>query len=415
TARVDAVLDKYLSAIDFFRMESGGKKKIQDWFFGLMAIEIEDVLGLLAHEEALVAAMTSELQARLEFPPHYLRDEQKEIFLLITTSRSLLKSDADFIAYLLIKKWHPAWFTDSSAISRLAMEIWDLKSQIAQYEKHPMFKQLTRIGKQQAVVFWVLDEVLKKYQGEVQDLSFKVFNVVREIYFNLQKKVKRQVWRSFLYLLLTKFILIVLIEMPYDWWRTGQLHQLQSLITVGVPVFLLLILTIGIEVGNQANTKMLIKEVDNLVNNKPTELDVKIALPHERSLARSILFNFFFAVAYGLSYGGLVYFLLRFHFNEVSGFLLMLFVTLVSYMAIRIRYTSERFRILPRRYWFGREALYFFALPVVWTGRWIATRFSQYNIILLIFDLFFEAPYKTLVFVFRDFSDFAREMREDIQ
>lgn len=415
-AKVETVIDKYLASVDFFQIDSpSSRRETQNWFFGILAIEIEEILGFLAHQEALLEAMTKEMNEQLEFPRYYLEGGQEEIFILIATSEALLKADPEFIAYMLIKKWYPEWFKSDQAASMLVHQVWDLRGMIDQYQKHPAYKQITRLAKKQAVIFWVLDEVIKKFQGDVTDISFKAFTVVRQIYYKLQKKVKGQVWRSFIYLAITKFSLILILELPYDLWRTGQLHKMQPMVTLGVPLFLLVVLTIGVQVGNQANTKVIVKEVDNLLKGNKSELDLKVKMPAPRSILRSMVFNFIFTIVYAGSYGGMIYLLQRYHFNPVSTFLVVLYVTIVSYMAIRIRFTAERFRILKRKKGVGREVIYFFSLPILWTGRWLSKKFSQYNLLLLFFDLFFEAPFKTLVFVFRDFSDFAREMREGIE
>jgi hypothetical protein len=208
-------------------------------------------------------------------------------------------------------------------------------------------------------------------------------------------------------------------------WLNGKVDRWQVVVNIGSPVFLLLFLTVGIRVGSRSNTKLIIGEVEKLVAGDHTkeshgedkiegggELEREIIIPEQRSLARLMFFNFLFILAYFVCYGTIIYLLWRLHFSLLSGFLFVVFITIVTYLAIRIRYTSERYRILPRRRGVGWEVLYFFAMPVLRTGQWLAGKFSRYNIVLLIFDLLFEAPYKTLVFLFRDFSDFAREKRE---
>jgi hypothetical protein len=414
--KMEAVIAKYLSAYQF--LESNGdasKTQARDWFLGIMAVEVEDVLGLLSHEEILMQAMAEELFVQFKFPRHYITPEQQEIFIFIATARVLLRADPELIAYFLIKKRYPAWLEAAPDIAELSEHIWQLKDQIKEYEEHPLFQQLLRLTKKQAIRFWVLDELIKKYKGNLQDLPAKTYTVVKGIYFRLQKRVNRNVWRSFLYLLITKFSLVFILELPYDLWRNGEIHKLQTGINLGVPLFLLLILTIGVQVGNKTNTKMIINEVERLVLGQKTELPTKINLPRERSLARAVIFNLLFMVAYVFSYGAMVYFLWRLHFNWVSAGLFLLFVTLVTYLAMRIRFTAERFRIISRRIRIGREVLYFFAMPVLSSGRWLVNKYTNYNIVLLIFDLLFEAPFKTLVFLFRDFSDFAREKREMIE
>lgn len=417
TARVDAVIGKYLAAAGMLGSVELAQSR-QDarlWLFGIMAIEIEEVLGLLNHSLALADAMRKEAMIRFQFPQFYITKEQEEIFTLIASAETLLKADQEFVAYLLIKRWYPSWFTENFLPPRYIQEICALKTKIAQYERHPLFKQIIRIAKPHSIVFLVLDEVIKKYRGDLTDLQQKCRVVLQSIYSNLERKVRRQVWYSFLYLLLTKFILVFLIEFPYEKWRYGAGSYFQAGVNLGSPVILLLILTVGIRVSTERNTKMIIKEVENLALDRTTELESKLIIPHERSFARSVLFNLFFAAAYILSYGAMVYVLRMWHFNIVSGWFFVFFITLVTYLAIRIRFTAERFRIIEQSRLVGREILYFIALPILSSGKWIVGKFSRYNFIIMFFDLFFEAPYKTIVFLFRDFSDFAREMREKIE
>src|SRR3990167_10849289 len=64
--KVEAVIAKYLSAQTFISSDNLlSPARAREWLFSLMAVEIEDALGLIEHERALVDAMLRELTSRL--------------------------------------------------------------------------------------------------------------------------------------------------------------------------------------------------------------------------------------------------------------------------------------------------------------------------------------------------------------
>ena len=415
--RIDSSIRKYVRAYDAFKPKGKhtAKNEIQRWFLGIMAVEIEDALSLLDHDQALVECMVKELSNRLGSSFRQISQTDRDFLLLMAVCHTLLKAKHEVVAYFIIKRLHPEWLSIPTYTTSQSDEVWTLRDLLVRYERSSFYSQVTRVVKPYSVVFTVFDEVLKKHYGKIDQLREKTRTVIHEIYNTLQRKVKRQLWHSFVYLFLTKLILVFLIEIPYDLWQHGFLRYAQVGINVAAPIFLLFVLTIGIRVGSEANTSLLIEEVYKLMTDDKSDLE-SIVKPHlERSLSRMVLFKFLLIVGYGATYGGMIYLLLRYDFSIVGGFFFVLFITLVTYLAVRIRFITERFQVVTVRGSVGRGILYFFALPMLMSGKWVIQRFSKYNIILLIFDLLFEAPYKTLVFLFRDFSDYAEEERRRIE
>jgi hypothetical protein len=415
--RIASIIKNYVNAYEAFKPNGNhtAKNEIQRWFLGIMAVEIEDELALLDHDHALVECMVKELSDRLVFSLSQFRDRDRDILLLMAGCHALLKAKHEVVAYFIIKRRHPEWLKNDSYSTSQTDEMWTLRGMLARYEKSSFYNQLIRVVKPYSVVFTVFDEVLKKHQGNLDLLREKTRTVIHEIYNTLQRKVKRQLLHSFVYLLLTKLILVFVIEIPYDLWQYGFLRYAQVGINIAAPILLLFILTIGIRVGSEANTSLLIEEVYKLMTGDKSNLESSVKPHLERSLSRMVLFKILLILGYGATYGGMIYMLLRYNFSLVGGFFFVLFITLVTYLAVRIRFVTERFQIVDERGSFGREILYFFALPMLISGKWVVQRFSKYNVILLIFDLLFEAPYKTLVFLFRDFSDYAEEERRRIE
>lgn len=415
--RVDASIRKYLRAYEAFKPAGKyvPKNEVQRWFFGIMAVEIEDALMLLDHDQVLVECMVSELYTRLQSSLCHFKERERELLLLMVACHTFLKAKREVAAYFIIKRWHPEWMSSVNYSREQAETVWNLRDMLEKYEKSAFYNQLVRVAKPYSVVFTVFDEILKKHRGNMAELREKTRTVIHEIYNTLQRKVKRQLWHSFVYLFLTKLILVFIVEIPYDVWQYGYLRYGQALINVAAPIFLLFVLTIGIRVGSEANTAFLIDEVFKLMSGDKSNLESVVRTPSQRSFPRRILFKLLLIMGYIATYGGMIYLLMRYDFSLVGGFFFVLFITLVTYLAVRIRFITERFQIVTARGSVSREILYFFALPMLISGQWVVQRFSKYNIILLIFDLLFEAPYKTLIFLFRDFSDYAEEERRRIE
>ena len=92
----------------------------------------------------------------------------------------------------------------------------------------------------------------------------------------------------------------------------------------------------------------------------------------------------------------------------------LLFLSLVSYFGIKIRYSARELIVVAKKENFLTLILDLLAIPIVRAGRWISRNFARVNVFVFVLDVIIEAPFKSLIEVFEEWLAFIREKKEEI-
>jgi hypothetical protein len=104
----------------------------------------------------------------------------------------------------------------------------------------------------------------------------------------------------------------------------------------------------------------------------------------------------------------------NFHFNPLSTFFFIFFLSLVAYFGLRIRNTRRELVVLDLSKGFISSLVDIFFLPLIRVGRWMSIRAPKVNVFLFFFDFIIEAPFKASFTIFESWLAFLREKREEI-
>ena len=412
--RVEKAMHKYLSAYNFVvRVEAAPRRQAYYWFLGLMAVEIEDIAGLLDQQKKSLQASISVLKNRLQFPPFYFSEEEKDIFLLLLATRTFLKKEVAFAACILMEKQMPAWFKSTDEKESLSLQVWGMRETFRHYERHPLYKELTRITRPHGTVMIVLERLVNTYHMHLESVHVKTERVLESLYNELKEKMRRRIMHNLIFLLITKAILIIAIEVSYDIWRHGVVQWAQLAMNMTIPLVFFLLFPLSARITNKENTEESVHEIARLVKGEQTRLETRLALPKEQTIAASVFYRILLGSAYGIVYGGILYGLYRLHFNLVGSIFFVLLTTMAVLLGVRLRYHMEEFRIVPPTYRISVELVYFLGTPMLVVGQWIIRTFAGRNsLILASIDRLIEPPFKRILYFIRNFSDFMREKRE---
>ena len=102
------------------------------------------------------------------------------------------------------------------------------------------------------------------------------------------------------------------------------------------------------------------------------------------------------------------------HFNIVSMMFFILFLTLVSYFAFRIRHNAKRWRVIKEGGAWGTIGNVL-ALPIVNAGRWMSQSFSAINFVVFLLDFVVETPLKFILNFSNEFISYLKERVEEIR
>lgn len=395
------------------------------WYLGLMAVELNKVYSPTDHEEALVRLMFDVTHRDITFAEGELSDEEKNTQIYAAIHRALLKSDGAMIRYHLFLRLYPHWTeADVNDIATLGQRLPAIRQTVEQQLIHPAGELLQRLMKKYAIIFQVFDDVARKYGARAaQELVHpdRVVEDIKTAYTDRHKrvagKIARSLIRSFIYILLTKMLIVLILEIPINrfLFHTTTINRLPLGLSVAVPPLLLLFIGVTIRPPGRKNEQAVVAKVQNLLYRG----DERHALVKPRKpIRRSTVFTYFYRAIYALVFfavfGGLITILTQFNFTIFDQFIFLLFLTLVSFFGIRIRNLARELLVVDHRENIFTILFDFVTVPIVQVGRWISLRAPKINVLIFFLDVIIEAPFKAFLEATEGFFGFLKEKREEI-
>ncbi len=187
-------------------------------------------------------------------------------------------------------------------------------------------------------------------------------------------------------------------------------------LNTGIPPVLMIIVSLFIRVPGKDNSMRILSRIRQvLFENDPKlsyELRIRLHPPRNSSLLMTV-FAALWIIAFIISFGLIIYLLNILHFNIVSQFIFVFFITIVSFLSYRINSVAHMYMID------GKQGLLtpfidFLFIPVVRVGMKLTEGISQINFVIFIFDFLIEAPFKAIFGFFEQWFSYMHTKREDL-
>ena len=351
----------------------------------------------------------------------YLEESFVQTQILIACYRSLLNTDDETLRYKLWLKQMPTeWktFENEPEIREIALQAKEIWDSIRTALIDPLsFRLLPKLGNY-AIYFSIIREIIRAYGAESDRILNDHEGLGRFTREFLEKNYKRQfskargsAIRAVFYIFLTKMLLAVALEVPYQLYVLRDIEYLPIGTNIAFHPLLLFLITISVRKLDDENTKAIENGVLNVLSGEDIRL-IKIN-PKQTGFFNS-LFLFVYSIMFLVVFGAIVLVLEKLHFSPVSIFLFICFLTLVSYFALRIRHSANRWKVSREDTRTLALAFNLFALPIVRAGRWLSRTFSSINLFVFVLDFIIETPFKLLLHFSDTFVSFLREKQEDV-
>lgn len=437
---IAVVIEKYLtlrrlctgqaaSNFNFFGGKAQDKKfdsrfDLTNWLIGLAAAEIEQHIDVDEVSRTIVLLMYDLLEKRLDLPDSLPYKEDLPIQLYLAIYRRLLKFDDDMLSLILLNYFKGDWSKATpQTINQVAKNIGSLRELINKQLNHPLADQMVNIISSHTVFFNILKDVVTEDPVAVYDEFFedpkaftrRIKKSCSKRYANAKTKLWRAAWRSIIYILLTKSVFAVILEIPASKLFGSAINPISLTINVVFPALLLFFAVAVTGLPGEENTKKIIAGIDEIVF---VEKHRDSIIPIRKPLGRRPVFNFifgvFYAVTFFISFGLIVWFLETIYFSWVSIIIFLFFLTFVSFFTIRIRRAAKEWIVVESRDSLARFLLDFFSMPIIATGKWLSGKFSKINVFIFILDFIIEAPFKIFVDIAEEWTKYVRERKEHL-
>ncbi len=426
-AKVSGILEKYKLLFGILEPESAEGQRVYAWLSDVLSVEIEYVLGPPCIDEALASYAYQELNKRIEWQTSVISEGDRDLQLYIATHRAVLKSNLATLRYRILTLYYPDWrkaSPEAPVVKEIAMNLVKVIDSVEGQITHPAQDAVFRFVRRHGIVFHLLSDIAKDNpeafagaltSGDVASIDTAISKAAQERYGTFRKRLKRTVVRAAIFLLLTKSILAFLVEYPFEVFILQATDYFPLMVNILFPPLLLAVVGLTVRIPRTKNTEKVLEEIHGLIGSGD---DFSLIFKRRRPWNKGALwwiFNGLYLTVWLLTISAIAWVLRTgLHFNVLSIFFFIFFLSLVAYFGLRIRNTRRELVVIDMsRGFFGSFSDVLF-LPIVRAGRWVALRAPKVNIFLFFFDFIIEAPFKAAIGIVESWLAFLREKREEI-
>lgn len=392
-----------------------------EWLLDALSSEVEYALAPPLSDEALASFAYAELKRRASWPAALL-EADRDLQLYFAVHRAVLKSNRATLRFRGLTLFYPGWGAaapEDAVVADVAHALPRLIEGVERQIDHAWGDHMFRLCRRYAVAFHLVRDVIEKQPeamaaGDRASVDAAIERAAKARYARFSEKLRVGVVRAVLFLLMTKTVLALLIELPYE---RLVIHETSLLPLVANILFHPILLgTIGLTVSIPAkkNTARILEVVHGLLG-LGNDFAVPVKAPRASpGGALALVFNVLYAAFFLLTVGAIVLALDYARFNPLSIAFFLFFLALVTFFGLKLRNSRRELVIIETGGGAVGTLMDVLFLPLVRAGRWIALRAPRVNVFLFFFDYIVEAPFKGAIRLFEGWLAFLKEKREEI-
>ncbi len=432
---VGQMIARYRSARDV--VNRGGSleraREIRKLLLNVTVTQIDDAVVSKQFEYAFVNFGFTVLNPKISVAG--VEEDFKSVQVFIAMLKSFIKLDDDMLSYHLMGVLYPQWFSYTEDLPpEFSQDIDYVQLAVEAHLKfHLRRRILNNVNKYSAYFVMLRDALLNDkqkfldllknpapghqnpFEKKPETLDGFLTKIITSRYNLIRSRLVTRSIRAFLYVLATKVIVSLVVEVPGDLFLQGHVNYVTLGINLIFPLILILLLTFTTQMPKQDNTKKLVEGIKSLVYGEENEafLDEKIIQVAQSTVTNAIFMTFYVMLS-ALIYGLIIRQLFVLEFNIISGFIFLLLTSVICYFAVLIRQPVKQLRVVRQRENVFTFFINLLSLPILQVGRWLSENVSKINVFIYIFDFLIEAPFQIIIEVFENWVEYLRGKREEI-
>lgn len=413
---IDTIVGRYFKLAAAVRNNhSVTRDQLTDWVFQTASVEIEHQLVDHVDTDAFIDYVYDHYHERIDREGFDVLDDSiYDLGVYCAVHRTLFKSDVATVRYYAL-----AARIGGQGLGSIDYFVW-LNQSIDEMYQAPLVNRLSRLINRYGAPMRILREVLlstndpAKVIADRGTLMSRVNSEAERQYHLTRKRLNEGIVRSIIFLLITKVLIGLAIEIPYDIITEGAIAWVPLVINLLVPPLYMATIGLGIRTPGKRNTEMIQSYLTRILyrtDDDPLEYRLR-----KRVVSRSLntAFNIVYTITFLVSFGVMVYILKMLGYNLVSGAIFFVFISAVSFFGFRLLQTARELEMVDQQKGLFSVLLDFFYTPFIRVGNWLSDRYSRINIIGFVLDLAIELPLKTSLRVIQQWVGFLRDKQEDL-
>lgn len=401
-----------------------GGLRHEEWVLGIVAAELEELLGDRGQAKAMAHFLFERIGDQIRVKGGTMDETMRRLQVYIACHRVLFKSDDEMLGYRLVRFYFSAWMRPLEWLEtphEMAARMLIIECEVNEQLHHPLAQKFLTAVKPWGVALGSLKEALEEKPALAEGLREltpalrqQITKIAERRYQSARDRLKRGTWRSIIYLFLSKMLLALAVEVPFERLLYNQLHFVSLGINILFPPVLMWLVGLFIRIPGKENTERILLASEELLSAEdPKGRDIKI--PEARSQLGKIGFGCIYLLAFCATFGGIVFLLSLLHFTPVSMGIFLFFLCVVSFFAYRLRLNAREYIVTRDQDSLKTVVLDLFMLPILRAGQYLSVQVSRVNVLVLFFDFIIEAPFKSVLNTLEELFIYLKEKKEELQ
>lgn len=388
-----------------------GVRRADEWIIATLAVHIESQLADHSRRQAFsqfayqffIDSIEKDIIFGKKQPQNY------ETIVFIAVHRKLLKSDDATIRQALLQRYmaNPA---NTQHFAELNQHI-DTLLEAEPVEK--LARIVNRRGAPLRILWRMVDEMpgLAELLPQRQKFLAAYEEQIQKEYRQMDQRINRGIAKSVVFLIITKLLTGIVIEVPYDYIVYGSILWIPLAINLFFPPLYMVLLRLTLVLPGKANTVALVDRMEAILyQGRPT---LALAV-HNVSNQYSSIFNTIYACVFVVVFGVVGWLLWLLGLSFVHLLIFFVFLSTASFLGFRLSriiYEVETVDTDQSGVAILRDFLY---LPFVVVGRWINEKYAKVNIVAMILDMVIELPLKTVIRLVQQWGTFISRKKDEL-
>lgn len=335
-------------------------------------------------------------------------DDTYEVSLYIAVHRALLKSDVAAVRYDMQKLYN---ISDSNINDYIQFHK-NIDNTFSSDITNKIVRYINKYGAPLRIFRSMIQDEEKMAELLVDSDSFDraYSNQIKKEYKKAESKLNRGLIKSIIFLLITKSLIGISIEVPFDLLINGEVLMIPLIVNLFTPIFYMALLRLGFKLPGATNARAMRVYTEDMLYGDKAQLNLYPSLKEKSypigfTITYTLLFlGVFTAVSYGLFQIG---------FNIVQGVMFFTFLAAASFLGFRLSRIVRELELVavkPGAITTIRDLIF---TPFTFLGKWLSDKYQKVNIVALILDTLIELPLKTALRLLRQWNGFIDDKKQD--
>ena len=233
-------------------------------------------------------------------------------------------------------------------------------------------------------------------------------------YISAEKRLNNGLVKSIVFLVITKFLIGVAIEIPVDIWFYGVIIWLPLAINLLAPPLFLLFQRFTLKTPGERNTVAIKEYVAEMLYENDQNATANVLNTKKFANKEYRGFRFAYTISSLVLFSLVIFGLAVTGFNPLQGVIFFVFMSTATFLGFRLSLIIKDIELVRTNQTFSTVIRDFIYTPFIVMGQWLSGKYAQINIISTLLDLVIELPLKSVLRLVRQWVRFLDEKKETL-